>query len=191
MKLIGPVDPKILSAHESQLERLRRSGLLEFDNRLVPRVEALRATVEADYLLLLDVNEHNTSFQVPSKLLDYIRSGRPILAYTCHNSPVERLLARSGIPHVTVDPATPDDRQRPKVLELLQLEPGDHKASPWFTTNFSATALTSSTAKILSDLLLRVEKWSGRKADDRQFWLVCGRTQLCIISLTERYLKRH
>jgi glycosyltransferase involved in cell wall biosynthesis len=153
VKLIGPTDLEVVSAHESQFERLHRSGLLEFDNRLVPRVEALRATVDADYLLLLDVNENNTSFQVPSKLLDYIRSGRPILAYTCHNSPVERILTRSGIPHVTVDPATPDDHSDRRLLEFLQLEPGDYKASPWFTTNFSATALTSSTAKILSDLL--------------------------------------
>lgn len=154
VKLIGPIDPKILSAHELQLERLRRSGLLEFDNRLVPRVEALRATAEADYLLLLDVNEHNTSFQVPSKLLDYVRSGRPILAYTSQSSPVERLLARSGIPHATVDPAAPDTVSDQKVSELLQLAPEKHQASPWFAANFSARVLTSSTAKILSDLLL-------------------------------------
>jgi hypothetical protein len=153
VKLVGPIDPQTFSAHKRTFERMQRSGVLQFKNTLVPRSDALNETLEADYLLLLDLNEQNASFQVPSKLLDYIRTGKPILAYTPENSPVERILARSGIPHVTIDPRAADTISDQRLLRFLQIPPETHKASSWFEANFSAKALADSTATRLNALL--------------------------------------
>jgi hypothetical protein len=67
VKLIGPMQSSILAEHSELIERLRQRGLLEFDGQLVDRRTAMLETAQADYLLLLDINAKNASFQVPSK----------------------------------------------------------------------------------------------------------------------------
>ncbi len=153
VKLIGPIDDAVLSVHGQSFEEMRRAGILEYDNTLVPREEALRETAEADCLLLLDVNERNTAFQVPSKLLDYIRIGKPILAYTPAASPVDRILARSGIPYVAIAPDTPDAVADAKVREFLNLPRGVAEPSAWFFENFSATTQARVVSELVSTVL--------------------------------------
>lgn len=153
VKLIGPIDDAVLTAHGSTFEEMRQAGLLEYANSLVPREEALRETADADCLLLLDVNERNTAFQVPSKLLDYIRIGKPILAYTPTASPVERILARSDIPYVAIAPDSPDALADAKVREFLSLPLGVSRPSAWFFDNFSAATQARSVAELVRGLL--------------------------------------
>ncbi len=153
VKLIGPIDDAVLAAHGTAFEEMQWAGLLEYANSLVPRDEALRETADADCLLLLDVNERNTAFQVPSKLLDYIRIGKPILAYTPAASPVDRILARSGIPYVAIAPDTPEAAADEKVREFLNLPLGVSKPSSWFFDNFSATTQARSVAELVRGVL--------------------------------------
>ena len=90
VKFVGPIDDDVLAVHGPSFERLKQKGVLAYGNRSVPRKEALQETADADSLLLLDINEKNASFQMPSKLLDYVRFGKPILAYTPADLPTDR-----------------------------------------------------------------------------------------------------
>jgi hypothetical protein len=167
VKLVGPIEPEISERYGTAFEDLRRRGLVEFENRLVARDEAAREIAGADFLLLLDVNEKNASFQVPSKLLDYIRTGKPILAYTATNSPSQRILAQSGIPYLAIDPARPSMDDDRKVLEFLR-QPGQvHPASEWFEQEFSAETQACKVAALLDGLL-------GQRLDGGKEWARSG-----------------
>ena len=154
VKFVGPIDRDVLTAHGPLFERLQQKGVLTYGNRSVPRQEALRETAEADCLLLLDINEKNASMQMPSKLLDYVRFGKPILAYTPADSPTERILKRSGIPSISIDPsATEADGDR-KLLEFLRIPTTPRPPSAWFEDTFNARA-QARTVAVLFDKLLK------------------------------------
>ncbi|HEY1260369.1 MAG TPA: glycosyltransferase [Stellaceae bacterium] len=153
VRLVGPAGDDILAEQGPLLDRMRAAGLLEFDNCLVPREEATRETVEADYLVLLDLNELPTSFQVPSKLVSYVRAGKPILAWTPKDSPVERILAQCGIPYVAIDPSSPAPECDRKVAEFLKIAPQSHRPSAWFRETFDARSQARQVARLLDELL--------------------------------------
>ena len=153
VKLVGPIESTILVRQRAIFERMRQSGVLEYENRTVPREEARRETAEADYLLLLDLNDSNASLQVPSKLLEYIRFGKPILAYTPTGSPVERILERSGIAYVAVDPAQAEFLGDQKVREFLSFSTAPRSPSPWFEETLSAETEARTVADLLNGLL--------------------------------------
>ncbi len=153
VKLVGPIEATLLERHKTLFESARRRGVLEFDGKLVPRDQSFREMTGADFLLLLDLNEKNAAFQVPSKLLDYIRTGRPILAYTPRNSPVERILAKSGIPHATISPTETDPAADARLLGMLCGPSGAFEPSQWFKDNFSAPAQAKTVAGLLDGLL--------------------------------------
>jgi hypothetical protein len=115
----------------------------------VPLAEARRATAEADYLLLLDIISGNTGLQVPSKILDYVRIGRPILALTTRNSPVDRILSQSGVRYISLYPDLPEEEFDRRVLELFRLPTEPLAASQWFRETFSAVNHARTLASIL------------------------------------------
>lgn len=161
VRLVGPIDDAVLSTHGARFAEM--GEVLEVANTLVPREEALRETADADCLLLLDVNERNTAFQVPSKLLDYIRIGRPILAYTPAASPVDRILKQSGIPYVAIAPDVPAAESDRRVGEFLALPLGARKASSWFFENFSAKTQARTVADLVHSLVPVVARKPVRK----------------------------
>ena len=153
VKLVGPIDSDVLNRDRALFEQMRQNGLLEYEGRLVPREEAKREMGEADYLLVLDLNDSNASFQVPSKLVEYIRIGKPILAYTASGSPVERILEQSRTAYVAVDPAKPEFVRDKKVLEFLSFSTATRVPSPWFEETFSALTEAATVADLLDNLL--------------------------------------
>jgi glycosyltransferase involved in cell wall biosynthesis len=155
LKLVGAISAQIFSRLGPLFGRLREKGVLEYDNRLVSRREALQEAAQADYLLLLDVNEKNASFQVPSKLFDYVRIGRPILAYTPTDSPVERILARSGISYVAIAPCESPDAGERKLEQFFRLPSDRQRPSPWFEETFNARTQAQTVAELLDGLLMR------------------------------------
>lgn len=161
VSLTGPIDDAVMAAHGTRFAEMQAAGVLDITNQLVPRDEALRRTADADCLLLLDVNERNTAFQVPSKLLDYIRIGKPILAYTPAASPVDRILARSGVPYVVIAPDLPDAEADRRVQEFLALPLQQCEASQWFVDNFSARTQAHTTAEMVGDLLQKTSSISS------------------------------
>jgi Glycosyltransferase Family 4 len=153
VRLVGRIDEDVWVEHGPQFERIRATGLLEFENIRVSREEAAREAAEADCLVLLDLNEKPTSFQVPSKLVNYLRIGRPILAYTPEGSPVERILARSGIAYVAIDPSAPAALGDQKVLEFLSFPVEPRQASSWFRETFDGRCQARMVAGLLNELL--------------------------------------
>lgn len=153
VKLLGPIDPSIVARYGTFFEASKAKGFLEYENQTVPRTEALREIEIADYLLLLDLNETNAAFQVPSKLLDYVRAGRPILAYTASNSPVQRILAQSGIPYVAIAPSEPLAEADRKLKEFLLQSFGPHQPSAWFDDQLNAGTQAKAVAARLDALV--------------------------------------
>lgn len=153
LKLIGPIEAPLLQRLQPLFDRLSRKGILEYGNRLVDRVEALKETAEADYLLLLDLNAKNAPFQLPSKLLDYVRFGKPVLAYTPKNSPCERILSGSGLAYVAIDPTESEEAQDAKIAAFLRLPIAPKSASPQFLESFSAKTQARIVAGLLDELL--------------------------------------
>ncbi|MGE5648430.1 MAG: glycosyltransferase [Acidobacteriota bacterium] len=146
VSLLGPPtdyveDPALTAA-------LTEKGVLE-QLPPVPLAEARRAAAEADYLFLVDITSGNAGLQVPSKILDYIRIGRPILALTTRNSPVDRILAQSGVPYAAVYPDLSACDFDQRVLSLLSLPTEPTAASDWFRDTFDATAHARRLAAIL------------------------------------------
>jgi hypothetical protein len=116
IKLVGAIQ---FPQEEILRHGLVEKGILEYRAARVPRCEALQATVDADYLWVID--QPGATFQVPSKILDYVRAGKPVLAFTLPESPLERILRRSGIAHVAISPQASERETLEKVKEFLRL----------------------------------------------------------------------
>jgi glycosyltransferase involved in cell wall biosynthesis len=116
---------------------LEKLGCVEIVDR-IPRPEAQHLMATSDYLLLLDLEGHTEGLHVPAKIFEYLRVGRPILAYTCKNSAVERVLDRSGVPHVCVYQTDSDPKADRKVAAFLELSTEPVEMAPACREDFSA-----------------------------------------------------
>jgi hypothetical protein len=128
------------------LDRLVQAGCVE-PVPSVGRAEAARQTAEADGLLLIDLSE---GLQLPSKVFEYIRIGRPVLALTGRNSPADRVLEGSRIPYVPIYPGTPVDGAAEAVLRFLALPTDPVPPSDWFIENFDARRRTAQLMALLA-----------------------------------------
>jgi glycosyltransferase involved in cell wall biosynthesis len=155
VQLVGRIEGDVLNSHGSMFDRLVQKGLLEFENELVPRQAASQAMADADFLLLLDLNSSEASFQLPSKLLDYIRIGRPILAFTSKDSPVERILERAGILHLCISPKEPDGLAAEQISKFLSLPTQRREPSAWFCERFNCVAQARIVSGLFDELLSR------------------------------------
>ena len=124
-------------------QRLKQGGWLKLQPTYVPRAEALQIAGRAHYSLLLDVTLGNNILQVPAKLFDQVRIGRPILAFTPEGSPAGRILEGSGTPHFRLKPDAAPELVDRAVLGLLKTSPEPQAAKPWFEQNFDARYLAA------------------------------------------------
>jgi len=85
----------------------------------MPYRDAIRATVQADLLLLLDTPGRRAG--VPAKLYEYIGAGRPILALAEPGGDVGWVLQQSGLPYRIAPPLDPEAIRR--ALTELLLDP--------------------------------------------------------------------
>jgi hypothetical protein len=91
----------------------------------------------SDFLLLLDINNlDNAGYAVPAKLFDYTRMGRPILATASRNSPVERILMRSGLHYGCLYPEDSEPEIARKLIAFLSLPSDPQPPSAWFLETF-------------------------------------------------------
>jgi hypothetical protein len=119
------------------------------NNSVIPRGEALSAIASADYLLLIDIGGDAESVQVPAKVFDYVRAGRPILGITRAGSPVDRILLQCGIPYARIGPDDTPAEVDEKFLAFLQQAPGTYPPSDWFYRQFDGRKQTHTLASIL------------------------------------------
>ena len=77
---------------------IRRFGLssLVADHGVVSRKEALAAMQKTDCLLLIQDTIFFSSETIPSKVYEYLLSGRPILGLVHHNDELHAMLLKSG-----------------------------------------------------------------------------------------------
>ena len=148
LQLVGAME-KGWSRDPEQTEELVRLGCLKYDERRVSTGEARHAIVGADALVLLDTHTEGGAVQLPAKIFDYVRLGRPILAITTHSSPVDRLLARSGVPHAALYPEDSTYEIDRKVMLFMRLPSEPVVASEWFWKEFSAIRQVGELASIV------------------------------------------
>jgi hypothetical protein len=152
MRLIGPLDEKSPLRENPLFHQLREKQMVECNEQLIPKAEAMHAIATADMLLLLDLTGRENNIQVPAKLFDYIRVGRPILAVTTPDSPTERILACSGVRHTTVHVTDPEPEVDRKVSGFLALPADPRSPSEWFRQQFDARAQAANLAGMLQKL---------------------------------------
>jgi glycosyltransferase involved in cell wall biosynthesis len=152
VELTGNVESTIVPMTGPPFTTLRELGVLQFDGKRVPKEEALQRIAEADYLLLLDLNESNSCLQVPAKLFDYVRIGRPILAFTSPGSPTARVLELSGVPFRCIHSTDSADRVEELVMEFLKLPTEPVPFSSQFAESYSAIPQTRQLARHLDAL---------------------------------------
>jgi len=149
--LVGDLDQDIRRSHAALFTDLDKRQAIEYSGSL-PRPEALRIMAEADYLLLLDM-AGTEGYTVPAKIFEYLRIGRPILAATPRNSPVERILASSGVPYRTIHPDDDETEVDRQVLDLLRLPSNPVAPSAWFEENFDGRRQAGVLARLLDNLV--------------------------------------
>jgi glycosyltransferase involved in cell wall biosynthesis len=149
VKLIGHLGLEDEWIQRCAFQKLRERGCLEFTEQPVQPAVAAAEMTEADYLLLLDLNDRKVGVQVPAKIFEYIQIGRPILAFTSRNSPVERILERSGAPHVCVYPDASLEDVNARVLSFLQMPTEPVPPSGWFVDEFNGATQARRLAEIL------------------------------------------
>lgn len=101
--------------HEDLLRRLAAAHHIEDNIEILPALpyqDALAEMLRADGLLVLQAG--NCNEQIPAKLYEYLRAGRPILACADPRGDTARLLVEAGI--TTIAPLDDPDR----ILTLLQ-----------------------------------------------------------------------
>lgn len=154
LRLIGTIEPNQPWLRQTGFDELVARGWVEHTAGHLPREEAKREMAQADYLLLLDLNELGAGVQVPAKLFEYIRVGRPILAFTTEGSGVERVLAGAGVPHVCIYKDTPAEEMDRKLLSFFELPVEAVRPSRWFEEQFNARNQT----EVLRSLLCSLER---------------------------------
>ena len=155
LRLIGWLDRHRISTDAAPFSRLAALGCLEYTGNIIPAEEARKQMAEADSLILLDMNDSHTKLQVPAKIFDYVRVGRPVLAVTSPGSPSEWILRGSGIRHVCIDPTAPPEQIDRQVLQFLELPTEPCTPSRWFREQFDARAHSETLAQILDSFFER------------------------------------
>jgi glycosyltransferase involved in cell wall biosynthesis len=150
LRLIGPVEPG--QAWMAGCSGDAAPAWLDCRNTTVSRAAAQREMSESDYLLLLDLNERGAGVQVPAKLFEYVRIGRPILAVTSRDSSSARILAASGVPYVCIFDTDSEAEVDCKMLDFFRLPPSVTPHSESFAREFDAVAQTSRLDAILSSV---------------------------------------
>jgi glycosyltransferase involved in cell wall biosynthesis len=130
---------------------LREHGYVRIMNQQVPRAQALRYAGQADLQLLLDVTEpYNTRLQLPSKIFDYLRIGRPVLAFTAEDSPAERVLAQSGIVHQVIYNRQPLERVMDGLQKFLRLPRDVRQPAPALLEQYDARRIAATAAALIA-----------------------------------------
>ncbi len=153
-RFIGNLDPSIWAKHGELLGQLTNMGCLQW-LATMPRGHALNAMMQSDELMLVDNNNSGIGYTVPAKLFEYIRVGRPILSLTVNGSPVQRILALSGVPFVTLSPDLNEETIDDRMIEFLNLPTEAVNVSDKFMTEFNGRNQARSLAGLIDELMPR------------------------------------
>lgn len=145
---VGVAEPECLP-DEKFLDEAKKQGWLEL-REPVPALEARKLAGNSDGLLLI---QPHTAVQVPGKLFEYLRLGRPILAYVVRNSPVEHILQQAGVPYEAFYPeSTPQEIEDSLVAFWKRLSPQPSLPNSWFESTFEASRQAGMLDRIIQSL---------------------------------------
>jgi hypothetical protein len=150
LRLVGSSDRDAVPLDRPPASTLVALGCLDCQNSAVPRPDAHRIMAESDYLLILEAPDNTTT--VPGKLFEYIPVGRPILALTAENSPVDRILSQSGLRHACLYPGETESTTDRKVIEFLEFDSGAVTPSAWFRNEFDSSQQVLNLAALINRL---------------------------------------
>ena len=155
LRFVGSLEANEPWLKQSSYRDLASRGCLEACGQSLPEPQARRVIATSDYLLLLDLNSTNTALQLPAKLFDYVRVGRPILAFTLPGSPAEKILSRSDVRHVCVAPTDSPDEMDAKIRRFFSFPSDPVVASAWFWKTFGAQGQAQFLASLLDKAMNR------------------------------------
>jgi hypothetical protein len=93
--------------------------------------------LDSDGLLLI---QPQTAVQVPGKLFEYLRLGRPILAYVVRDSPAMRILQQAGVPFECIFPENTTDEIEQRLMSFIAMLDGRPASyNQWFADTFDAS----------------------------------------------------
>lgn len=145
---IGRVEPG--TPIHAELRALAEAGRIHLSARHLPQRAARAEMLESDILLLLDMNQTNPGLQVPAKLFEYARTGRPILALTQPRSATAMILAIAGVPHLCLDMDMPQESFDAEILTFLNTPHVQTFPSARFLSEFSAEGQVETLMGILN-----------------------------------------
>jgi len=145
----GYIDVQYLRLFDPLIQK----GVLSLSPLSKSHAEARRLMAEADSLLLVDWTEGSGGLQVPAKLFVYIQIGRPILAITKVDSPVDRILSRSEVPYVGLYPDDSVEQSAAKLRKFLSMPSTPTRPSEWFIREFDGRKQAEKLAGILRSML--------------------------------------
>lgn len=166
LRLVGELaaDARAVLARDSY-RGLEAAGLVSLCGDRLPRSEARHEARTADKLILFDHINPFGNREVPAKMYDYLRIGRPILTFTARGSEVERLLKESGIGHMCLYDDETDARVDSVLMEFSHLAPRPVAMRPEFREAFSPGRQTRQLAQIFDEVLARRPEGSVRSAE--------------------------
>lgn len=151
--IMGPAKASALPDEES-LRFYQDQGWLELSTDPVPQEKAKQITQTSDGLLLI---QPQSAVQVPGKLYEYLQIGRPILAFVMHDSPIERILEKSGVPYRCVYPDSDPADMDFTIDEFFKMPSDVAAPSEWFVENFRAENQAKELARLIGSLHPPVE----------------------------------
>jgi glycosyltransferase involved in cell wall biosynthesis len=132
--LVGLVAPGSIPEPEF-VAAAEREGWLKLEADRMPQAQARKLIQRSESLLLV---QPQSAIQVPGKLFEYLQIGRPILAFVPPQSPVERILERSGVPYRCIYPNASEETFDGRVLEFLTCSSKGGQPNAWFEEEFNA-----------------------------------------------------
>ncbi len=154
IRLVGPAKDDCIPLPDF-LAKAKQQGWLEVINKQLPQREAHEIMRHSHGLMLV---LPKSTLQVSAKLFEYLQLGRPILAFVPQNSPVERILATSGVPYTCVYSDSLRESFDASVLSyfaggFLATEPSES-----FETNFNGEKQAEKLANLIRALHVQVTR---------------------------------
>ena len=156
------------TVHDEYVEALASEHGISDLIKIAPRIaygEALAEMLSADALLILQ--GANCNHQIPAKLYEYLRAGRPVLALTDHQGDTAMTLRAAGVD--TIASLDSKDEIAAELLRFLELLKQDATplASPAAVAAYSRRALTGQLGLVL-DALVGEAGLAGATSQRRQ-----------------------
>ncbi|HVW85615.1 MAG TPA: hypothetical protein VHB50_13090, partial [Bryobacteraceae bacterium] len=149
INLVGEALPGCIPSPDF-VDRAKSEGWLDLSGKVVSQKEAQRISQTSDGLLLI---QPHSSIQVPGKIFEYVQIGRPVLAFVPEDSPIERILAQSGITYRCVYTDQSNERMDEQLLDFFRLPSTVSPPNAWFEEQFDGCRQVEALDRYIREIL--------------------------------------